>query len=187
MLEVDLKKLRGVISDYKNILDQLENNNTDIIYQFNELTKYWQDQKMISLTSSFNLEKRRVLNLERNVKQQLNIYRYLENEYEKIGRKVKCNLDSKDLLNDKLDSIINKINSIINRYDNLGDISFYSRAYLIREQKKEMKSVLNSFKTIKKDINNKFSKIEDIENQVAAALENIKVETFAVNHYEGEE
>ena len=50
-----------------------------------------------------------------------------------------------------------------------------------------MKSVLNSFKTIKKDINNKFSKIEDIENQVAAALENIKVEAFAVNHYEGEE
>ncbi|MBR2678536.1 MAG: hypothetical protein IKE63_03880 [Bacilli bacterium] len=187
MVEIDLKKIRSIISNYNDILDQLKDNNTDVIHQFNELTKVWNDQKRLRLTSNFNLEQRRILRLENNVIQQINIYKYLEKEYEKIGRKVKCNLDARDLLNEKLDRIINKLNSIINNYENIGNISFYSRAYLIYNQKRDMKSILKSFENIKKDLNNKFEQIEDVEKQVSEALSSVKVETFVANNYESED
>ncbi len=186
MVEVDLKKIRSVISNYSDILKQLEDNNTVIIHKFDELSRFWNDHNRVNLSSSFNMERQRILRLEGNVKAQQAIYKYLEKEYEKIGRKVKCNLDSRDLLNSKLDSIIKKIENIIDRYDNLGDISFYSRAYLIYEQKKEMKVALNSFKTIKKDLNKKFKQISNIEKQVSDLLNAIKVETFVANNYESE-
>lgn len=187
MIEVDLRQLREAISKYCDILKTLEDNNTAIIYNFNEMNKHWQDERINKLSANINLENQRILRLEKNMKKQLVAYRTVAKGYEKIGRQIKCNLAGKDILNAKLDNIIHKINNIIIRYDSLGDISFYPRAYLIRNQKKELKVALKEFKQIKKDLNDKFNQIKDLENVIQKQLATIKIENIVVNNYEREE
>jgi len=187
VIEVNLKQLREAINSYNNVIKTLEDNNTAIINNFNELGKHWQDERINKLSASFNLESQRALKLEKNVKSQLAVYREVAKGYEAIGRQVKCNLSGQDIINAKIDNIINKINNIIARYDSLGDISFYPRAYLIRSNKRKMKLILKEFKTIKSELNKKFNDIREIENSVQKKIAAIKVEYITVNNYEREE
>lgn len=186
MVEVDINKIKNVISGYSEIIKQLEEDNNVLINEFNEMQKYWNDQNRIKLSTSFNLEKKRILNLEQNIKDQLKVYRYIEENYAKIGKKVKCNLDNQKLLINKLDNVIDKVKSIIDDYDNLGSISFYSRAYLIRNQEYELQKILDSLEVLKSELNNKFSQINNIEKQLSGVLPNMKVEYFVANNYESE-
>lgn len=187
MIEVDLKKVRKVITKYNEIIKTLEENNTAIIYNFNELNQHWQDGRITKLKGNVNLEEQRILNLEKNIKSQLSVYREIEKGYEKIGKQVHCNLNGQEILNLKLDSIISQISNIIERYNSLGDISFYPRAYLIYRNKEKMRRVLKEFKTIKKSLNEKFNEIREVEKNVHDKLAAIKIQIIRVNNYEREE
>lgn len=187
MIEVNVKQLRDAISNYNDIIKAMEENNTAIISNFNELGKHWQDNRILRLNSSINSENLRILNLEKNMRSQLSAYRTVVKGYEAIGKQVKCNLAGQDILNAKLDNIITKINNIIIRYNSLGSISFYPRAYLIRNQKKELKVVLSEFKELKTALNDKFNQIREIEDAVQNKLANIKIENIVVNNYERED
>ena len=187
MVEIDIKKIKNVISDYNDIIEELEEDNTILINKFNELQNYWNDQNRIKLSTNFKYEKQRILNLENNIKEQQKVYKTIESNYEKIGNKIKCNLDNQDLLNNKIDIVIDKISSIINEYNNLGDISFYSKSYLIYNQKDNMKDSLSILKKLKTELNNKLSQIRDIEQQISELLSTIKVENIIANNYESED
>ena len=119
MIEVNVKQLRDAISNYNDIIKAMEENNTAIISNFNELGKHWQDNRILRLNSSINSENLRILNLEKNMRSQLSAYRTVVKGYEAIGKQVKCNLAGQDILNAKLDNIITKINNIIIKYNSL--------------------------------------------------------------------
>lgn len=187
MIEVNISNLEEIISNYNEIIKKIEENNSNIIQNFNDLSKNWKDEKNQRLTSNFNLEKHRIIKLEDNVKEQLSVYKYIEAGYKELGNKIKCNLNSRDLINSKLDDIINTLNVILSQYNSLGDISFYPKANIIYNQKKEIRTVLTSFNNIKENINSKFDKVEEIEKTVAEYVSKFNIETFILNNYEGEE
>lgn len=187
MIEIDLKKLKSNISSYSELIESAEKNNTEIIHNFTELDNYWQDFRKNKLNASVNSEERDFLNLEKNLKQQLEIYKEIEQEYSKIGKNIKCNLNGQNTIDLRLNAIINKINNIITAYNNLGDISFYHRAYLIYNQKEKMQELLESFKQIRKNINNTFDEIKKIEAFVEKESKSIKIQNMLVNNYESEE
>lgn len=187
MIEIDVSLFKELIQGYSSALKKVEEYNNDIISNFNELSKYWHDQESLKLNSSVKLEIQRMINLESNIKDQLEIYKYLENEYKKIGNKIKCNLEAKDMIDNKLVSIISSINNILNQYDDLGDISFYPKSYVIENQKNDIKILLESFNNIKEKVYNTFTSIENIESTVSERLEGIEVQMFLLNNYESGE
>ena len=187
MIDTDVSLFKELIQGYSSALKKIEEYNNDIISNFNELSKYWHDSKSLKLNSSVKLEIQRMVNLESNIKNQLEIYKYLENEYKKIGNKIKCNLEAKDMIDNKLVSIISAINNILNQYNELGDISFYPRSYVIENQKNDIKNILDSFNNIKEKVNNTFISIQNIESTVSERLEGIEVQMFLLNNYESGE
>lgn len=186
MIEVDIDKIKSIINNYENIIKKIEQNNTDIIRNFDLLTRTWKDTRINNMTTSFNLEKQRIIRLENNIKDELSIYKLIEIGYEKLGTKIKCNLDSKDLINNKLDNIISTLSDIIYAFNNLGDISFYPRANLIYSSRNEIENILELFKAIKENINDKFTTIIEIEKNISEKLNSIRIEKFILNNYESE-
>jgi len=186
MIEVDTTLLKDLVKSYSIALKKLEQNNTDIIHNFNELNKYWQDNDITRLNSSSQLEIQRMLKLEDNIRLQLDFYSYLEIEYKKIGNTIKCNLENRNLIDSKIGNIIDQINDILEQYNNLGDISFYDRAYVIENQKSEMYNLLNTYNSIRSNINNKFETIKIIETSLSERLEDVEIQMFLLNNYEGE-
>mgnify|MGYP002855346674 CR=1 FL=1 len=186
MIDVNVEELNTLVETYEEIIKKIEENNNEIIQNFNDLTNHWKDERMIQLSSNFNLEKQRITHLENNVKEEQEIYKTLANEYKKLGNKIKCNTEGQNLINTKLDSIINLINSILYQYNSLGDISFYPRAYIIYNQRKEVQNILKSFKSIKEKINQKFNTIKEIEKTISERLNNLTVEKLIINNYESE-
>lgn len=187
MIDTDVSLFKELIQGYSSALKKIEEYNNDIISNFNELSKYWHDSNSLKLNSSVKLEIQRMVNLESNIKDQLEIYKYLENEYKKIGNKIKCNLEAKDMIDNKLVSIISAINNILNQYNELGDISFYPRSYVIENQKNDIRNILDSFNNIKEKVNNTFISIQNIESTVSERLEGIEVQMFLLNNYESGE
>lgn len=187
MIDTDVSLFKELIQSYSSTLKKVEEYNNDIISNFNELNKYWHDSESLKLNSSVKLEIQRMVNLESNIKEQLEIYKYLENEYKKIGNKIKCNLEAKDMIDNKLVSIISTINNILNQYDELGDISFYPKSYVIENQKNDIKNLLESFNNIKEKVYNTFTSIQNIESTVSERLEGIEVQMFLLNNYESGE
>jgi hypothetical protein len=186
MIEIDTLLLKDLVKKISVALKKLEQNNTDIIHNFNELNKYWQDADALKFNSSSNLEIQRMLKLEENVRLQLDFYSYLEIEYKKIGNKIKCNLESKDFIELKLGEIIEQINSIINQYNDLGDYSFYDRSYIIDNQINDLNKLLNTFNNIRNNIKSKFERIQSIENDLSERLKDVEIQMFLLNNYESE-
>lgn len=186
MIEVDVSILNDLIKSYSSTLKKIEQNNTDIIHNFNELNKYWQDTNISKLKSSSNLEEQRMLKLEEDIKLQLDFYSYVSIEYKKIGDKIKCNLEARDLIDNKIGNIIDLINNILNQYNDLGDISFFDRAYQVENQRNEVSCLLETFKDIRSNIYNKFETIKNIEATLEDRLKDVEVQMFLLNNYESE-
>jgi len=68
MIEVNVLELKNILISYRDILKRIDSNNEDIIFNFNNLSKNWHDQKSIKLQGSISLEKDRIEKLYDNVK-----------------------------------------------------------------------------------------------------------------------
>lgn len=186
MIEVNVAKLGDVVSDYDFVIKKISQNNNDIFNNFTELTKNWRDQRITNMMTKYNSEKSSYSQLENNIKSQYYVYKFLQSKYSRLGNKIKCNLSNKDLICEKLNTIIDQLNTIIWQYNNLGDISFCPISGLIYEQRDDLYSILENFKAIRKSITDKFNYVNSVETAVAENLKNNKIAYIPVNNYESE-
>ncbi len=187
MIEVRVKELETIVNKYNCILDQINENNTNLFGCFTDISKYWNDDRKINLYTSYKLEKNRIIKLTDNIKEVKEVYEYLYNAYSTFGEVIKCNLDSKDNIIYKLDKIINQIQNLIYQYDNLGDISSYYNSHKIYTQKSKLLDILDTYKTIKSKITADYDSIKEIETEAQDKLNKISIETFNLNKYERNE
>ena len=187
MIEIDTIILNDIVKNYQDVLKQIDENNALIFENFNDLEKHWKDERFINFKSSVLSEKKRIINLQDDISKQISIYSMLINEYKKLGRRIKCNLEKKDYLDNKLNGIVNIVSNIVNEYNDLGDTSYYNSSYIIENQKYEFNKILETLKILKNVINNKFDQVKKIESTVEDRLKSLSIENFALNYYEGVE
>lgn len=186
MIEVNIEKLNDLLVSYDNFIKQLDDNNFELISEFNIIKKYWHDQRCINMYSSFELEKNRIIKNVDNIKKQEDLYRYIMTEYKSLGNKIRCDLDKKDTVIEKINLVIENLNTIIGQYNNIGDIGFYRGAHKIRSQKKKLQNVLDSFNNMKDELIEKYHEISEIESNIQEKLTDLKIECFSYNNYESE-
>ena len=187
MVNVNVDNLKSITSEYSNTLKKEKENNSNIYKSFNELPKYWHDTHSEKMASSYNTEKQRIIRLTEDIEKQLEIYKYLENSYSVLGNKIMCDKDNVSYVLSKLDIVIDQLDYVKYQYDNLGDISFYPRAYLIYNEREEVVRLKNSFIGIKNSIQNEFKYVDDIEKAVSDMVDKCSVEQFIANNYECED
>lgn len=85
MIEVRVKELEVIVNKYNNILEQLNENNTDLFGCFTDISKYWNDDRKNNFYTSYKLEKNRIIKLTDNIKAVKEVYEYLYNEYSAFG------------------------------------------------------------------------------------------------------
>lgn len=185
-MEINVSKLDNVLNDYDMIIKKVSQNNSDIYGNFTELSKNWKDQRITNMMTKYNSEKSSYSQLEKNIKNQYYVYKFLQTKYSKLGNKIKCNLNNKDLIKEKLNNIVDQLSTIIWQYDNLGDLSWCPISGLIYEQRDDLSVILENFKSIRKTINDKFNYVSSVENAIAESLKNNKIAYLPINNYERE-
>ena len=187
MIDVDVSQLNTLVNQYNNILKRVDELYSDIIHNYKELYKVWQDMKSIHLSTSVSSEYSRMLKLKQNIKDQKNVYFLIYQGYKNLGYKIHCDLKKQDFINYKITEILQLLHTIHNQFSNLGDVSFSPKKYHIYQQQKSIKSIIDSMKDLKSKINDKYKRIQEIETQVEERLQGISVEGFVLNHYERED
>lgn len=187
MINVNVEKLKSAQTEYSNALKREKLNNNSIFQGFNNLTKYWHDTHIDKMSSNYNSEKQRIIRLAEDIGKQIEIYKYLVDSYSVLGNNIMCDKDNASYIISKIDIVIDQLDYVKYQYDNLGDISFYPRAYLIYNERDEVSSLKNSFVSIKNNIQNKFKYIDDVEKNVSSLVDQSTVEQFIANNYECEE
>ena len=186
MIEVDIELLQDNIERYNKILKKIQDNNNDIFYNFNNIYDNWHDKKSKELEEHLIREKKKIYNLENNIKEQISIYEFIKEKYKDLGNKIKCNLDSKTLIDDKLNIIIKLLEDIINQYNELGDISFFSEAEIIKTDEDKTKSIYKEFIDLRQNILFSYDSIEEIEKELIEKTKDIDIEKIVLNNYESE-
>lgn len=187
MVNVDVSKVRSVEKIYSDVLTEMDENNLTLLDEFNQLYDNWNDNRAEKMKSSFTLEKNRIIRLLDDIRNQYKIYQYIDKSYSIYGNKISCNLDNYTYIMDKIDIVIEQLKFVRDQYRDLGDISFYAKAYLIYDEMEVLDDLISHFINLKSEIKEKFKYVEDVEKNITDLVDNNNIEVFVANNYESEE
>ena len=175
MIEIDVVELEKLVSSLDSEISNYENNVNQINYQYKEIENHWYGKKsndFFKIYDDIALEQQKLLT---SLRSYLNLYRYIYNNYQTIGNKISCDLTQKDFNIEKINSSILNLEKIINKYNNLGDISFYNKNLIIKNEQDIIKKIKDYQQTNLKIIKDKYNHIIGIEKEVKEQSENIYI------------
>lgn len=168
----------------KNLGDYEEN----FLNMFNELLNNVKENWIDNIALVFNdkiyeekINTMHLLNYTKDIKKILN---YVYNKYQKLGKKIKCNLDSYDSVIDKLQYFVNSIDNILELFDKIDCDVFLKEKIL--NQKDQLQLQKNELIKIKENYKLLYKKINSIESDVKLKLSNLvgfSIEEFQFNIY----
>ena len=179
MLEDTLKMLNNTIADYEEV-------NRNIFNTLKQSSFFWNDGVARNFFDSLDNQQNNDMMVINNLKENKELISYMVNSYLVIGKKIKCNLNSKDTISSKIKEILQDISSTLSIYNRL-DTSFcpYERN-LLNKEKNNLIQVYNSLNTMFSEITKSFNKIEEIEKNVNSKIEKLNdyvVEKFSYDEY----
>lgn len=181
MVEVDCLGLKADIDSLADLLDDYEIIKLNLFNQLKDACINWQDGNSIEFDDRVYLDKQEIdkfIGAQRSKKEILD---YLYYKYSEIGNVVKCDLEGKENLYNKIDLLYNEASSIIREFDKVDRSFYYSEWQLIQRERSRMVEVKNKLSSIKQSVKIMFDKIEAIENEVndkIKGLESIKISAF---------
>ena len=174
MLEIDLSKIDNYINELDKLIDDYENYLNNMYYINNNIfDNIWKDNNSIKVQSNILDDNIRRKELVSKIKELRKVYKYMYDNYSKIGFSIKCNLDTRGNVLFKINNIIESLNKIYHKYNDLGDIYYYEKSDMINKQKEELVDVIKKMSTLKSKINKKYDKLIDIENNINILISKI--------------
>lgn len=175
-MEINVTHLENEYKKLNNELETFYNNYLNIYNGLNNANNYWQDYHARLFFSSVNGEKNKVNNTYNEINDIKDIYKYLIDEYEFIGKKIKVNLDGKDEIVSKFNNFTDKVNELISIYNSL-DLSFCpSIANKLYNQKDKLVKIKEEMLSSKNKLKEVLEKIESIEDEVNLKISKINLE-----------
>lgn len=185
-IDINTQEINKELNDLKTIKEEYEDTFRTIFNTLSNSSFFWNDNIAISFYNE--LENQKIKNEKEieNINSKIEVFTYIYDNYQTLGNKIKCNLESMDYIIEKLNSILNRIQNIIYQYNSL-NTSFcpYERNYLINERKK-LQSNYTKVTEIKTKIVNSYNKIIEIEREVSnklSKIDNIRIEEFNEYNY----
>jgi len=174
------------IKEELNILNSLSKSYEETMISIFNILKdssfFWNDKIAESFYQELEIEK---INHEKEIikiNEKINLYEYIYLNYSKIGNKIKCNLESREYITNKLNEYLKKISKIINMYE------FLDTSFCLEEQEKiikelnQLKNLENKVDEIKKNIIKTFDVMMEIEKEIETKI--IKLDTIKIKEFE---
>jgi len=143
---------------------------------------FWNDKIAESFYQELEIEKIKNEKEIIKINEKINLYEYIYLNYSKIGNKIKCNLESREYITNKLNEYLKKISKIINMYE------FLDTSFCLEEQEKiikelnQLKNLENKVDEIKKNIIKTFDVMMEIEKEIETKI--IKLDTIKIKEFE---
>ena len=168
-LQVEIKKLQQLIESYDHLYLNLYN-------QLLSASFFWQSEKAAGFFENIEKEKLSVkLAMDELVALQ-NIYSYLLEKYQKLGQRIGCQLNSKDMILARFDRCLDQISQVIDEYHQLS-VSFCPQeaSYLYKQQTR-LYHAKEKLKEIRQRVKATFEAIEIIEQTVKSKISQLEIE-----------
>ena len=179
MIDIDLTKLKNEIDKVKVIIDEYEEIQQNIFNQLKDSCINWQDGNSLVFEEKTYHEKQESELLLLSLKNKKEIYDFIYNSYSEIGKKIKCNLESKKNVLSSIENCISKTSIILNDFNKIDTSFYYYEKNDICKQKNCIKNIHRSLTNIKNSISKMYA--EKIEKEILIKiqeLDNIKVNDF---------
>ena len=181
MLDIDTVELKNNINNLNSLINEYEEIELNIFNQLKDSCKYWQDNVSNRFDNEMYYEKLETNLLIDTLKQKKELFNYIYNRYESIGKKIKCNLNNKDFILRTISDCCNQLTNIINSFNRIDMSINYSGKSTIQSQKQKMVSLKTSLSQIKRSTSSMYNKLENIEkdiNKKIKELDTIKIRNF---------
>ncbi len=181
MIEVNILELKNNIISLNSLIEEYKEIKLNLFNQLKESCISWQDGNSTLFDNGVNLDKREIELFINSLLAKKNVFEFVYNKYEAIGKKIKCNLLNKNALIDSIDNCINNCQSIIDEFNRIDRSFYYNEQQSISSQKNRIFGVKENLIEIKSSVSAMYNKIEAIEKSVnlkIKELDEIKKNNF---------
>lgn len=180
-INIDISSIEEIISSLNKTIEEYHHINDNIFNTLKDSSFFWNDNISKKFYSQMEIEERKNEKLIINLESNRELVKYIVNSYSTIGKKIRCNLNSKDTIIRKINEILNELNSIINLYNNLNTSFCPYESYLLYNEKRILCDIRDLLKKYLNNIEDKFRKIEQIENNIKNKIS--KLNTFSIEEF----
>lgn len=176
MVRIDISRLKTELIKLNQLLEEIEENSLHFYNTLSSVSFFWKDHYSTLFNETINHEKIDIQNTILEMKSLKQVYEYLIEQYQEIGKKIKVDFEMKMEVLLKIEKHIDLLTEIIHSYENL-DLSFcYSeRSYLLKE-KQALKQTKEKVQNLKIAVKEMFKKMEEIEKHVSVKLNRFDIE-----------
>lgn len=181
MIEVNIVELKNNISSLNSLIEEFNNVELNLFNRLKESCISWQDNNSIKFDSDIQLDKREMTMFINSLIAKKNVFDIAYNKYSEIGKKIKCNLNSKNTILNSIDTNISKCQNIIEEFNRIDRSFYYNEQHSIQNQKNLIIMAKTSLEEIRWSVSKLYNKVESIEkiiNSKIAGLEDIKINNF---------
>lgn len=179
MLKINCTEVKSQIDSLTALFQELDEIELNIFNQLKDACINWQDGYSTAFDEKVYLDKEESDLLLQFLLDKKDVLNFLYDKYSDIGKEIKCNLNSRDVLVNLISNCENQLNSILKEFEKI-DTS-YSELYSINKQKSKLLTVKSELSEIKGVVIKTYDRIEKIEEEVKMKLDNlsgIKINDF---------
>ena len=181
MVEVNCDELKNIINSLNAIIDEYEIVELNIFNQLKDLSNNWQDNNSVKFDDSINLDKRETEKFLNFLKSNKDVYDYIYRRYAVLGKIIKCNLNSRDIVLNSIDVSYKFVVDILSEFQRINNSFTYTEQTSIFEQKNKIIKVRNELANIRKSVKNLYNKIEHIELEINNKIKQLG--EFKINEF----
>lgn len=174
-MQVNISNLKDSVVKFDKDIKSFEESSFNLYQNIEAMSTFWKTSITESFFSSFEEEKTITKDIIANMKKFKNVYQYIIDSLEKYGNKIDVDLDLREKVLSSFDTYAKEENKIIDIYNTI-DMSYFTNE--TNDLKKDKALVLDSKNKINKledAFKNMFDRIEEVEYEIEAKLNNINI------------
>ena len=173
---IDVNNIKDEIVKLNDLLDKYEDNYLNLYNEINNASSYWNDLISVKFFDSCKIEKIETKTTLEEIKSIIDIYNYILEKYQEIGKKIKFEIKNRDIVINGFNNYIIKVDDLIREYNSINFNCNIKISNMLNDQLYKLKNnrkILNNIKDKVKDI---FDNIEEIEKEINLRLSKINID-----------
>ena len=173
-MKIVVDDIKKSINNLSNYIDIYENNYLNMNNLFSEIKGYWIGENSILFFNKTDYEQKNIYNNINEIKELLNVYKYIANVYSNFGNEIVSNVEKEEYLATYFNVYLSLIDQIVILYSSIP--ANYS--YLIEDQKSYFINLKRKIINIKNSVKSSCNQISRVEEIIENKVSKIKIDVL---------
>ena len=185
-LQIDIENLKDVITNLNNMVNEYEIIYKNMFKDLKETATYWKDNVSEIFYNELNDEQLKFEKAGLKLSEKIETGNNIIISYSSLGKKIKCNLNSKQDIINKIINIKQQISNLIVNHEKINVPFDVELQEMILKQSQLLKKAEEQIEELKNKIEDDYKSIEINENTIKkriANVENVIIEEYDNNKY----